>query len=98
MKHSILIGLAALAAAALLTGCGEQSPTTETPAGGATATTAAAKPYPLDVCIVSDEKLGSMGDPVVKVVDGQEVKFCCKSCVPDFEKEQAKFMTKLAAK
>jgi YHS domain-containing protein len=39
-----------------------------------------------------------MGDPVVKVVDGQEVKFCCKSCIPDFEKEPAKFLTKLAAK
>jgi hypothetical protein len=98
MKHSILTGLAALAAAVCLTGCGEPSATTETSAVGATATTAAAKPYPLEVCIVSDEKLGSMGDPVVKVVDGQEVKFCCKSCVPDFEKEPAKFLTKLAAK
>ncbi|MFN0066740.1 MAG: hypothetical protein ACKVYV_03795, partial [Limisphaerales bacterium] len=84
MKSSIVTGLAALAAAAFLTGCAEQSATTETPAAGAGATTAAIKPYPLDVCIVSDEKLGSMGDPVVKVVDGQEVKFCCKNCIPDF--------------
>lgn len=98
MKHSILTGLAALAAAACFTGCSQQSATTEPAAGGATATAAAAKPYPLEVCIVSDEKLGSMGDPVVKVVDGQEVKFCCKSCLPDFEKEPAKFLTKLAAK
>ncbi|MFN0067229.1 MAG: hypothetical protein ACKVYV_06280 [Limisphaerales bacterium] len=99
MKHPHLTGLAALAAAALLAGCGGESSAPEAAtAGGATAASTAAKPYPLDVCIVSDEKLGSMGDPVVKVVDGQEVKFCCKSCIPDFEKEQAKFMTKLAAK
>ena len=58
--------------------------------------TAAAKPYPLEVCIVSDGKLGSMGKPVVRVHEGQEVKFCCDSCIPDFEKEPTKFLTKLA--
>ena len=35
--------------------------------------TAAAKPYPLDVCIVSGEQLGSMGEAVVYVHEGQEV-------------------------
>lgn len=54
-----------------------------------------AKPYTLDVCIVSGEKLDSMGGPVAKVHEGQEVKFCCKSCVPDFDKEPAKYLTKL---
>ena len=54
-----------------------------------------AKPYTLDVCIVSGEKLDSMGGPVAKVHEGQEVKFCCKSCVPDFTKEPAKYLTKL---
>lgn len=55
-----------------------------------------AKPYTLDVCIVSGEKLGSMGKPISQVHEGQEVKFCCKSCVPDFNKEPAKYLTKLA--
>lgn len=59
---------------------------------------ASAKGYPLDVCIVSGEKLGSMGEPIVLVHQGQEVKFCCKSCKPDFEKEPAKFLAKLATK
>lgn len=59
------------------------------------AATAGAKPYPLQNCIVSDEKLGSMGDPIVKVYNGQEVKFCCKSCVKDFDKDPQKFLTKL---
>ena len=54
-----------------------------------------AKPYTLDVCIVSGESLDSMGGAIAKVHEGQEVKFCCKSCVPDFDKEPAKYLTKL---
>jgi len=54
-----------------------------------------AKAYPLDKCIVSDEKLGSMGEPIVLVHEGQEVKFCCESCQPKFEKDPAKYLTKL---
>lgn len=59
------------------------------------AKTTGAKPYALETCIVSGEKLGSMGKPVVRVHEGQEVKFCCDSCVPDFEKEPKKFLAKL---
>lgn len=55
-----------------------------------------AKPYPLDKCIVSDEKLGEMGKPYVFVNDGQEIKLCCKSCLKDFNKDKAKYMKKLA--
>lgn len=40
---------------------------------------AATAPYPLKVCLVTGEELGSMGKPVVKVYDEQEIKFCCKS-------------------
>ena len=54
-----------------------------------------AKPYPLEKCVVSDEKLGEMGDPYVFVHEGQEIKLCCKSCLKDFKKEPAKFMKKL---
>jgi hypothetical protein len=58
---------------------------------------AAAKPYPLDKCIVSDEKLGA--DPGMKtfvfVHEGQEIKLCCKSCQKDFKKEPAKYLKKL---
>lgn len=61
----------------------------------ASAPAAAAKPYPLQTCVVSGEKLGSMGDPVVFVHDGQEVKLCCKSCRPDFDKDPAKFIAKI---
>ncbi len=57
----------------------------------------AAKPYPLDTCIVSDEKLGA--DPAMKtytfVHEGQEIKLCCKSCLKDFNKNPAKYLKKL---
>lgn len=55
----------------------------------------AKKPYKLDTCLVSDEKLGEMGDPFVFVHKGQEVKLCCKSCQKDFKKATAKYMKKL---
>jgi YHS domain-containing protein len=58
---------------------------------------AKAKPYPLKTCIVSDEKLGEMGDPFVFVQDGQEFKLCCKSCQKDFNKAPQKYVKKLAA-
>lgn len=55
----------------------------------------AAKPYPLDKCIVSDEKLGEMGKPFVFTHEGQEIKLCCKSCQKDFKKDPAKYLKKL---
>ena len=53
---------------------------------------AKAKPYPLEKCIVSDEKLGEMGKPVVLTYEDQEMKFCCKDCVKKFNKEPAKYI------
>lgn len=54
---------------------------------GADAEAVKAKPYTLDTCAVSGEKLGDMGDAVVKVYKGQEVKFCCNGCIKKFEKD-----------
>lgn len=55
------------------------------------------KPYPLDTCLVSGEKLGGMGKPYVVVYEGQEIKLCCKGCEKDFKKEPAKYLKKLEA-
>ena len=52
-------------------------------------------PYTSDICIVTDNKLGSMGDPIVKVYGNQEVKFCCRPCVKEFEDDQERFLAKL---
>jgi len=51
-------------------------------------------PYPLTTCLVQDEKLDDK--PFVFVYQGHEIKFCCDSCKPDFEKDPAKYMKKLA--
>ena len=55
------------------------------------------KPYPLKYCLVSGEKIGEMGKPVTTNYMGQEIKFCCKGCVKDFQKDPDKFLKKLAA-
>jgi YHS domain-containing protein len=55
----------------------------------------AAKPYPLEVCLVSGEKIGSMGEPTSLVHEGQEIKFCCDHCEPKFKKDPAKYLSKL---
>jgi hypothetical protein len=54
------------------------------------------KPYKPDICMVSGEKLGEMGKPVVFVYQGQEIKLCCKSCRKKFDKDPAKYLKKLA--
>lgn len=56
---------------------------------------AADKPYPLQTCIVSGNKLGSMGKVIVKSHEGQEIKFCCKPCVKKFDANPAKYLAKL---
>ena len=64
-------------------------------ASSAMAADEAAKPYPLDTCIVSGEKLGEMGDPYVFTHDGQEIKLCWKSCLKKFNKDPEKYLKKL---
>jgi len=54
-----------------------------------------AKPYPLDTCVVSGEKLGEMGKPYEFTYEGQEIKMCCKHCRKKFDKDPAKYLKKL---
>lgn len=53
------------------------------------------KPYPLKTCIVSGNELGSMGKVITKTHGDQEIKFCCKPCIKKFDKEPAKYLSKL---
>lgn len=53
------------------------------------------RPYPLKTCVVSNEKLGSMGKSYVHKHEGREVQFCCKSCLKDFNKDPKKYLKKL---
>lgn len=52
-------------------------------------------PYTLDTCPVTGEKLGGMGDPVVEVIGGREVRFCCQGCVAKYEAKQAEYEKKV---
>jgi len=38
------------------------------------------KIYPLETCVITGEKLGSMGKPVDKVVNNRLERLCCKGC------------------
>jgi len=53
------------------------------------------KPYTLKTCVVSGDKLGEMGPPFVYEYQGREIKFCCKGCLKDFNKEPAKYIKKI---
>jgi YHS domain-containing protein len=53
------------------------------------------KPYPLTTCVVSGEKLDSMGKPHVIQYEGREVRFCCAACEKDFRKDPKPFLKKI---
>lgn len=67
----------------------------------------AAKPavpanYPLKTCVVSDEDLGSMGEPFAVVhkeagKPDRTVLLCCSHCEDGFRKDPAKALAKLDA-
>ena len=64
----------------------------------APAPAAPAKPYTLDTCVVSGEKLGEMGESYTFTYQGQEIKLCCESCKPKFDKDPATYLKKLEVK
>ena len=91
---NIMTGLAA-AAALTLSSCGDgQTASDESTDNGSSAVKTAAT-YPLDVCVVSGEKLGSMGEPYVMTHEGTEVRFCCKECLPKFNEDPDKYVAML---
>ena len=51
-------------------------------------------PWPLETCAVAGMKLGSMGEPIIKIHEGREVRFCCAGCIDAFESDPEKFLSK----
>ena len=86
MKTTSLLSIGIASLAMLLSSCA-------TSGSGS----ASVKPYPKDICVVTGNKLGSMGDPVREVYQGQEMKFCCKACIAKFHKDPAKHLAKLGS-
>jgi YHS domain-containing protein len=81
--------LKTLSAALLLTSFGVA------PLTGLAADKKPLKPYTLETCVVSGDKLGEMGKPFEYEYKGREIKFCCKNCVKDFQKDPAKYVKKI---
>ena len=54
--------------------------------------------YAFETCQITGKKLGSMGDPVVKLYGGREVRYCCGGCTKKFEKDLVTSFAKLDAK
>ena len=56
--------------------------------------------YPLTTCLVSGDKLSEMGTPIDYIYKqpgkpDRLVRFCCKDCIEEFEKEPAKYLKKI---
>lgn len=51
--------------------------------------------YPLKVCLVEGEELGSMGEPAEYVHEGRLVLFCCKDCTEGFQEDPSKYLARL---
>ena len=51
--------------------------------------------YPVDWCFVSGDKLGSDGPIIDRVHEGRLIRFCCKNCVGEFNKNPGKFLAML---
>ena len=91
------LGLALTAATTAIAATCGGSCTATSPMADTGKAASAVKPYPLDTCIVSDEKLGADPDmkPYVFVHEGQEIKLCCKSCLKKFNKSPETYLKKL---
>ncbi len=56
---------------------------------------AAAKAYPLDICLVIERPLSETKRTYTKIYKGQVVKFCCKKCIIAFDANPDLFMHKV---
>lgn len=52
------------------------------------------KPYPIDTCLVMGDKVEKDSPSVV--VEGQEFKVCCKSCIKKITADPKGYLAKLA--
>lgn len=86
--------LLTLAALALLAGSPVLIRAADTNSPGSS-TNIPAKPYPLNYCIVSGDKIGDMGKPITTNYMGQQIIFCCPDCVKDFKKAPDKYLKEI---
>ncbi len=76
----------------------QKQPSTSSPSAKEAAVKRIGDPYPFATCPVTDGKLGEMGEPVVKLYEGREVRFCCAACPEQFERDLAASFAKIDQK
>ena len=91
----IFLGASLFAILACSNGSTNSDANSTTPDGNLTSSQEA--PYPLDFCLVSGNDFGEDPDmiPYTHVYNGTTIKFCCKPCLPKFEKNPEKYMADL---
>ena len=96
---TFLLALIISASVPLVFGAPEHSSAADKPTVPDAAWLAKAKAeYPLKTCVVSEEKIGGPMGPGIDFVYQQEgkpdrlVRFCCESCIKDFDQEPAKYL------
>lgn len=96
-KLTLLLALLFAASTPLAFAAHDHAAAEKSPAPDAAWLAKAKAEYPLKTCVVSDEEIGSMGDGIDHVYkqDGKPdrlVRFCCKNCLKDFNKDPAKYL------
>jgi hypothetical protein len=98
MKKHIFLALLLSAGTSLALANADQSSAGKSPTPDAAWLAQAKAAYPLKICVVSEEEIGgSMGDGIDYVYQqagkpDRLVRFCCKDCRKDFDKEPAKYL------
>ncbi len=52
-------------------------------------------PYPLATCPVSGLTLSELGEPIVVIHEGREVRFCTKDCIREFQSDVKGYLQKI---
>jgi len=92
-----LLTTLALSGAALAYGVQEQDEAAKKTPTDAEIVAAQLPSYPTDKCLVSDEPLGSMGEPIDFVHEGRLLRLCCKGCLKGVKEDPAKYIAKVDA-
>lgn len=90
LQSSLVVTVLAIAGSVAFFGCAAAHHDHSEHSHGA----AHSKPYPLKTCLVTGETFDH-GKPYTFVHEGQEIQLCCKDCLTDFNKEPAKYLSKL---
>lgn len=87
----IVVAIAMLATAVVLSGCGEQEPQEATPTPAAE-TAAQEQPITQETCPVMG---GEIDKDIYVDYQGRRIYFCCPGCPEEFQKDPEKYIEKL---